>query len=75
MLGRQESAVLAPGTATAPGPKGCPAQGPALLHTREPGQGVHGFDAPPGARPWFQYQPAGETARLPVHSVGPAGRR
>ena len=46
-----------------------------LLQTREPGQGFPGFDSPPGARPWFPYQPAGETARLPVRSLGPAGRR
>jgi len=46
--GRQESAVLAPGTATSTGPKGCP---PAA----DPGtrQGLYGCDVPPGARPWF----------------------
>jgi hypothetical protein len=41
-----------------------------LLQTREPGQGFHGFDAPPGARPWFQYQLAGETALLMVRGLG-----
>ena len=34
---RQQSAVLAPGTA--------------LPQTREPGRGFYGFDAAPGARP------------------------
>ena len=35
-----------------------------------PGQGFHGFDAPPEARPWSQYQLAGETARLLVRGLG-----
>jgi len=41
--------------------------------TSEPGRGFHGFDAPPEARLWFQYQSAGETARPPGPHPGAGG--
>jgi len=42
----------------------------ALPHTRAPGQGFYGFDAPPGARPWFRYQHAGENRPAPGPQPG-----
>jgi hypothetical protein len=59
------------GTATSTGQKGCQRRA-SLPHTRAPGRGFHGFDTPPGARSWFQYHHASETARLPDHGPGQA---
>src|SRR5580693_1569741 len=49
-------------------PPRAPVPGAARPQTRVPARGHPGFDARPGARPWDQNTPAGETAGSPAGS-------